>query len=97
MKRFNISPYNDPIYKGFLYRLKDVNIEYKIKVNFTNRGKYKLPEYNGRISKLVGIRGLIEFVGIDLANKFISRANKHGQDIEICKMRRGMTIRLYRH
>lgn len=67
-----------------------INRNYLIKVyGFDNEGK--------RINKLVGVSGLVALIGVELVNKFIARAEKAAQDCTVCKLRRGLQIRLYIH
>lgn len=48
-----------------------------------------------KIDKLVGVRGLLELIGVELANKFVGKALKSGLDKFICKLRRGIKITFY--
>lgn len=48
-----------------------------------------------KIDKLVGVRGLLELIGIDLANKFLDKAYKSGVNKFVCKLRRGIKITFY--
>jgi hypothetical protein len=64
-----------------------VNKDFRIKVNGYHRGKY--------ISKLVGIRGLVYIIGVDLAEKMIARAYRSRKQKVICKLRRGIKITFY--
>ena len=67
-----------------------INRNYLIKVyGIDNEGK--------RINKLVGVSGLIALIGIELANKFIARAEKAAADCTVCKLRRGLQVSLYIH
>lgn len=43
---------------------------------------------------LLGVSGALNLLG-DLLYKFIERALAHGEDKEVCKLRRGITITLY--
>jgi hypothetical protein len=66
----------------------EINTNFKIKVNGHNG--------DGRnMSKLVGVRGLLDLVGQEMAEKLIERAWNEGKDISICRLRRGLTIRFY--
>jgi len=66
----------------------EINKNFKIKVNGQN--------FNGRyMSKLVGVRGLVNLVGEDLAGKLVNRAFAEGLDVTTCKLRRGLIIRFY--
>lgn len=72
------------------YTTTYINRNYLIKVyGFDNEGK--------RINKLVGVSGLLALIGVELANKFISRAEKAAADCTVCKLRRGLKICLYMH
>lgn len=50
---------------------------------------------NRPINKLVGVSGLLELIGEELAAKFIHRAVTSGQDKTKCCLRRGLRITLY--
>lgn len=68
----------------------EINQNFKIKINGRNfRGRY--------VSKLVGVRGLKEMIGEDLALKLIERAFREREDITECKLRRGLIVRFYSH
>lgn len=72
------------------YSTTYINRNYLIKVyGFNNEGK--------RINKLVGVSGLIALIGVELANKFVGRAERSGQDCTVCKLRRGLQVSLYNH
>lgn len=72
------------------YTTTYINRNYLIKVyGFDNEGK--------RINKLLGVSGLIALIGTELANKFIARAERDGQDLTVCKLRRGLKVSLYLH
>ena len=72
------------------YTTTYINRNYLIKVyGFDNEGK--------RINKLLGVSGLIALIGVELANKFIGRAERSGQDFTVCKLRRGLKVSLYSH
>ena len=72
------------------YTVKQINQNFKIKVNGRNfQGRY--------LSKLVGVKGLKELVGSELAFKLIDRAFREGKDKTECKLRRGLIIRFYSH
>lgn len=62
---------------------KIVNLNFRIKVN----GK--------GISTLVGVTGLTELIGEELAAKFMEKALESTVDIATFKLRRGLTIRFY--
>lgn len=67
---------------------RDVNLDYRIKA-------YGLGSEGKRVDTLVGITGLINLVGEELAKKFIERAYLENQEIYICKLRRGLKITFY--
>lgn len=70
--------------------VSEINRNFKIKVNGRNfRGRY--------FSKLVGVKGLNELVGPELADKLIDRAFREGKDKTECKLRRGLIVRFYSH
>lgn len=72
------------------YTTTYINRNYLIKVyGFDNEGK--------RINKLLGVSGLISLIGVELANKFIGRAERSRQDRTVCKLRRGLQVSLYIH
>ena len=61
------------------YTTTYINKNYLIKVyGFDNEGK--------RINKLLGVSGLIALIGVELANKFIGRAERSGQKL-ICSLK----------
>lgn len=59
------------IYNGLLYTTKEINRNSRIKINGIVDGK--------KVNKLVGVKGLIELIGVEMANKVLCRAfNKVG-------------------
>ena len=74
------------IYNGLEYTTREVNRNYKIKVYGMVDGK--------KVNKLVGVRGLIELVGVEMANKMLRRAFRC-MDVQVCKLRRGIKISFY--
>lgn len=50
-----------------------------------------------RVRHLIGVSTLIELVGVELANKFVGRAYSSGNDVTVCKLRRGLQISFYNH
>ncbi len=56
---------------------------------------YGTGENGERINRLVGVSGLINLIGVELANKFINRALNSGKDSTKCKLRRGIQVTLY--
>lgn len=72
------------IYNGLDYTTKEINRNFKIKVN----GK--------KVNVLVGVSGLIKIVGdIKLVNRLLKRAFNCYGDKEVCKLRRGVKITFY--
>ena len=70
------------------YTTKFINSNFRLKVSgIDNNNRY--------INKLVGVSGLLELIGTDLANKFIDRAIASGKDSTKCCLRRGLRITLY--
>lgn len=54
------------IYNGLEYSTKSINHNFRIKVNGIVDGK--------KINKLAGVKGLIELIGVEMANKMLLRA-----------------------
>lgn len=48
-----------------------------------------------KINKLVGVKGLIELIGVGMANKMLRRAFNGTDDKTVCKLRRGIKISFY--
>lgn len=71
-----------------LYTTTYINRNYRLKVSGRDNN-------NRYINKLVGVSGLIALIGVDLANKFIQRAEKSGKDKTKCCLRRGLRITFY--
>lgn len=72
------------------YTTAYINLEWLIKVaGVNNEGK--------KINTLVGVSGLLALIGVDLANKFLDRAERCRGDFVICKLRRGLKVTFYRH
>lgn len=70
------------------YTTKEINRNFKIKVNGRNfEGQY--------INTLVGVNGLVNLIGAELANTLIERAFNTPIDKCICKLRRGLKITFY--
>lgn len=53
------------IYNGLLYTTKEINRNFRIKINGIVDGK--------KVNKLVGVKGLIELIGVGMANKMLRR------------------------
>jgi len=67
------------------YSTATINRNYRIKVaGVDNEGK--------KINKLVGVSGMLELIGIELAQKFLDRANRSMEDFTVCKLRRGLKV-----
>ena len=75
------------IYNGLEYSTKSINRNFRIKVNGIVDGD--------KINKLVGVKGLIELIGVEMANKLLRRAFRCLKDAEHCKLRRGLKIFFY--
>ncbi len=70
------------------FRTSDINRDYRIKVSgIDNEGK--------KIHKLVGVSGLLNLIGADLMNKFLTRAYDCMDDYCVCKLRRGLKVTFY--
>lgn len=66
---------------------KQINQNFRIKV-------FGITE-NGKINTLVGVSGLINLIGMPMANKFINRAFNSVDDKCVCKLRRGLQVSFY--
>lgn len=75
------------IYNGLKYTTKEINLNFRIKVNGIVNGV--------KVNKLVGVKGLIELVGIEFANKMLRRAFNGKEEKTVCKLRRGIKISFY--
>lgn len=75
------------IYNALEYTTTEINRNYKIKVYGYVDGI--------KINKLVGVRGLIQLIGVEMANKVLRRAFRCMDDVQVCKLRRGIKISLY--
>lgn len=72
------------------YSTTEINRNFKIKVSgFNGDGK--------KINSLFGVSGLVNLIGIELANKFFRRAfeNAYYEDKTTCKLRRGLKVTFY--
>lgn len=67
------------IYNGLLYTTKEFNRNLRIKINGIVDGK--------KVNKLVGVKGLIELIGVEMANKMLRRHLRHQDDKTVCKLR----------
>lgn len=72
------------------YTTQFINQNYLIKV-------YGQNESGKKLNKLVGVKGCLELIGLELMEKFITRAIESGQDKTICKLRRGLVVTFYAH
>lgn len=75
------------IYNGLLYTTKEINRNFRIKINGIVDVK--------KVNKLVGVKGLIELIGVEMANKMLRRAFNGTDDKTVCKLRRGIKISSY--
>lgn len=75
------------IYSGLRYTTKEINRNYKIKVAGLVDGS--------KVNTLVGVSGLLELVGVEMANKLLDRAFRCMDDKQVCKLRRGLKITFY--
>lgn len=64
-----------------------INRNFRIKVNGMVDGN--------KINKLVGVKGLIELIGVEMANRMLRRAFNGKDDKTVCKLRRGIKISFY--
>lgn len=69
------------------YETSIINANFKIKVFGIETGK--------KLNTLVGVSGLINLIGIDLANKLVARAFNGMDDKCVCKLRRGLKVTFY--
>ena len=74
-------------YEGLNFDTAEINTDFRIKVSGIRDGK----KYN----TLVGVSGLIEIVGVDLANKIISKAIYTLDDKSERKLRTGLKVTFY--
>lgn len=70
-----------------VYYTKEINRNFRIKINGIVDGK--------KVNKLVGVKGLIELIGVEMANKMLRRAFNGTDDKTVCKLRRGIKISSY--
>ena len=69
------------------YETSTINANFKIKVFGIENGK--------KLNTLVGVSGLINLIGIELANKLVARAFNGTADKCVCKLRRGLKVTFY--
>nr|DAS93107.1 MAG TPA: hypothetical protein [Caudoviricetes sp.] len=70
------------------YSTKYINKNYRIKVAGVN-------DEGQKINTLVGVSGLLALISVELANKFIRRAEHGMEDACYCRLRRGLRITFY--
>ena len=72
------------------YTTRQINRNFKITVAGYNNDTKKL-------NTLVGVSGLVNLIGVELANKLIKRAfeNSYYEDKTVCKLRRGLKVTFY--
>lgn len=75
------------IYNGLLYTTKEINRNFRIKINGIVDGK--------KVNKLVGVKGLIELIGVEMANMMLRRAFNGKCDKMERKLRRGIKVVFY--
>lgn len=77
-------------YSGLDFSTREINMNFKIKVfGFNKNGK--------KLNTLVGVAGLIDLIGIEMANKMFTRAFRSMEDKQVCKLRRGIKVTFYIH
>lgn len=69
------------------YTTEHINANYRIKVFGMVDGK--------KVNTLVGVSGMLKLLGAELANKFLSRAERSMEDACVCKLRRGLKVTFY--
>ena len=62
---------------------------FKIKISTSGKSTY------GRLRKFVGVRGLLQFVGLEMANDILAKAFESKEDKYERKLRRGLKITFY--
>jgi len=71
------------------YSTKKINKSYLMKVSGNTE--------NGYVNKLVGVKGLLDLIGVERANKFIERAERCLGDKCVCKVYGGLQVSFYIH
>nr|DAE47102.1 MAG TPA: hypothetical protein [Caudoviricetes sp.] len=79
--------YSGIIYDGLDFSTQEVNLNFKIKVSGVTEGQ--------KVHKLVGVSGLIELIGAELANTLLEKAFKSSKDKYERKLRRGLKVTFY--
>lgn len=70
------------------YTTREINRNFKIKVSGQFEGH--------KIHTLVGVAGLLKVVGdVALTNRLLDRAFNTMNDVEVCRLRRGIKISFY--
>lgn len=70
------------------YSTRDINRNFWIKVaGVDNEGN--------KINMLVGVSGALKLIGVELFNKFLTRAFSCTEDVCVCKLRRGLKFSFY--
>lgn len=70
------------------YTTREINHNFKIKISGMVDGR--------KVNTLVGVRGLIAYVGdVELVNRLLGRAFHCMDDKQVCKLRRGIRISFY--
>lgn len=75
------------IYNGLNYTTKEINTNFRIKVNGIVDGK--------KVNTLVSVSGLIKLIGVEMVNKMLRRAFAGKDDKLVCKLRRGIKVSFY--
>jgi hypothetical protein len=70
------------------YPTQEINLDFRIKV-------YGTDACGNRLNTLVGVRGLVNLIGEELANKFLERAYRLVSNKCVCKLRRGLQVTFY--
>lgn len=74
--------------ENLIYTTSEINRDFRIKVFGRN-------EDGKKINILVGVSGLLNLIGFELANKFLARAYAGKGDFCVCKLRRGLKVTFY--
>ena len=69
------------------YTRRQINRDFRLKVFGFLNGK--------KINMLIGVSGLLNLIGEELMEKQIARAYRSGEDVCVCKLRRGLQISYY--
>lgn len=76
------------IYNGLNYSTKQINMNFRIKVQYVD-------ESGKKVNTLVGVMGLIKLIGMEFVNKFVAKAFNSIEDKFVAKLRRGIKISFY--